>query len=286
MFVYILIITITILVFKNFLYKIECMFIFHNSKIDTKDYGKIGKNINEYEKYLRKIISKDVSLNEYNIITSDNIRINMLYFNNPLVKNHLIFAHGNAGTIYDKLYIIPKLGKFTNIVLFDYRGYGKSSGSPTEIGVYKDIITIWKFLVKNIKVHPNHITLYGESLGCSIVSWLCCQLCKDKNLRPNCLIMQAGFSNLRNIVKDLFPKFLSYVVRSNFDNIKNLKLISNKVPILIAHSPEDELVNIYHKDLLLEANNNAQYYQLFGIHNNVFIFDDQNFISKIVSYFT
>lgn len=219
---------------------------------------------------LYKKFGNTITFDEINIKTSDNEIIGSLYLLNKSLKYHIIYAHGNAGTIYDRMHIFRKFGNIGSIILFDYRGYGKSTGYPTEQGVYKDIDSVWNYLI-NQGISPKNIVIYGESLGTAISAWLVNTLCKKK-IYPKALIMQSGFSSAKDIACDLYiPKPISIFAKDEFNSKLNLQQINNKVPILIVHSKTDGFIDIKHAHKLMEYNKNCQFYEIEGSHGSPII---------------
>lgn len=244
---YIIAFIISIIFGKEFLHKIECMLLFQPTKLDPS----FDFEIDKHSAKLKNNISKNVSIKEINIPINDKDIINAIYFKNPNISKHIIYCHGNAGNIHASIPVIHKLGQHASVIIFDYRGYGKSKGVPTEDNVYEDVDVVWKHLVDKEKVLPKDITLYGTSLGCSPVSWLANKLCKshmygEMNNLPKLIVLESGFSNLKNIASDIYPSFLVSLMSLSFDNLKYLKEIGNKIPVLLAHSPRDEMIHIKH----------------------------------------
>lgn len=229
-------------------------------------------NLDIYEDRLKH---RNVTVNEKMIRTKDNIRINLIHFNNPNNKNLFIYAHGNGGNITNSLdfcyYLV--LYNLGSVITFDYRGYGKSDGTPSEQGVYNDVLAVWNYTTNKLGYNPNNITLYGHSLGSSVVAWLGHMLCKQKKQqkeKPNLIIMQAGFSSLKKIAAELYPKFLSYIMRNNFNSEHYVKTIGSSINILVLHSYNDEMIKIHHKDNLIKANgtDKIKFHEIKGDHNS------------------
>jgi len=252
------IVVIIIGIIKMVVHKFEHNMLYHPNKLDL-DYDFQLDNCQE-----------NCSLTEHTIYVGDT-KINLLYFKNPNTPIHIIYSHGNCGNIANRISFFKKFGKLGSIIIYDYRGFGKSTGIPSEQGLYQDIKGIWSFLVEDNKVLPQNIILYGESLGCAVSAWLAHHLIKSGQL-PRSLILQSGFSNLINIAHDMLtfiPHFVfSLILTSKFDNLKIIKKIKNKIPILIAHSHDDGMMNMNHPNMLLRSNPYTQFYQLGGSHNS------------------
>ena len=278
MFIYFfLFIILALILIKYLLFQMEKYYLFHPTKI--KHYE--STNFNE------QVIIKQQPLRfyEFFIKTLNPNPLNLLFLKNSNTKNLIIYAHGNAGNISDCLHLFQKLHKFSSIIMFDYRGYGKSKGIPTESGLYEDIKSVWIFVVDYLKINPKYISLYGESLGTALVTWLGAFLC-EKNQLPNSIIFQSGFSNLKNLTQDHFNYFLSFCLTYQFDNCQHIKNISNRIPILISHSPEDKLINIKHVSIILKETKvtNIKFYQLSGPHHNPENLNNPNYIKIIRSF--
>jgi pimeloyl-ACP methyl ester carboxylesterase len=116
--------------------------------------------------------------------------------NNPV----FIFFHGNAGNIshrIDKLRDLRERGVSTLIV--DYRGYGKSEGSPTEAGLYRDADAAWKYVTETRGIAPNRIVLFGESLGGAVAIELA------SRVNPGALVVECTFSRLADVGHVHYP---------------------------------------------------------------------------------
>jgi len=271
----IIIIIIIIYVFKIILYKIECSLLYHPTKIENIIHK--NKLLNEADQNVKKKFGSKTYIKEINIKTRDNELVNAIFYKSYSNNNLIIYAHGNASNIYDSIDFIYKYGHVSSILMFDYRGYGLSSGKPSDKGLKGDIFTVWDYAVDKLNYKPQNIILHGESLGCSIVSWLGRKLVSyhdnDIHKLPKAIIMQSGFYNLQYIVGDLYPKILSNLIQSKYNNIDNIINIKNNIPILVVHSDKDEMINIGHAHKLIKDsyNNNIKnikFYQINGTHNN------------------
>lgn len=247
--------------------------VFKPQKITKKKSKKIMENY------------KNLNLKNLKIKTNDNCLLDALYLHNPNTKNVILFSHGNAGNLYNNFDIFLRLGKFSSILMYDYRGYGLSKGNPEEFGIYKDILSVYKYMTHTMGIKPKYITLYGISLGCCPTLWLAKKISKygcSNNIHS--IIIESGFSSEKNLAEEIFPKYLSYLIQNNFNNMKNIKKINCNIPILIAHSPQDELININHKNKLYDKclSIKKEYYQLKGSHNADKL--DEYYIKKIKEY--
>ena len=102
--------------------------------------------------------------------TNDGVTLNGWFFKNPQARSTILFAHGNAGNMSDRLFKIKffyDLG--LNVFIFDYRGYGKSEGKPSEAGIYVDAQSAYDYLQSRPDVNMKRLILYGASLGGAVV---------------------------------------------------------------------------------------------------------------------
>ncbi len=100
------------------------------------------------------------------LMTDDGVSIAAWYVPHPEPKGSLIFCHGNAGNMSDRLHSIKLLhGMGVNVLVFDYRGFGRSEGRPSEQGTYNDAVAVWKYLVDTRAESPGRVILFGRSLG-------------------------------------------------------------------------------------------------------------------------
>lgn len=253
------------IVAKSLLYKLECKALFQPKTL-PEDYD---YNLDELVDRININNSHDphklpVTAKEYNV---DGISV--VYFQNPNVKAHTIFAHGNGGNISKRIErMVNEWGDATSLVLFDYRGYGKSRGKSSEKTLYHDLLTVYKFMVLDFRVIPTTITLYGRSLGSAVVVRLAAELCDQVQLRPHGVVMESGFSSFNRLVSELTHPYVAKLVKAKLDSEKAVKKIDGRVPLLVSHSADDELIKKHHQAILGEAGSNVHVHVLSGGHNS------------------
>ncbi|MDD2453329.1 alpha/beta hydrolase [Aminivibrio sp.] len=177
-------------------------------------------------------------------------------------RGTLLFCHGNAGNIshrLDSLEIFHRLG--LSVFLFDYRGYGISEGKPSEEGVYSDVEGAWRWLTEERGIRPEAIVLFGRSLGGAAAAWAA------QKYSPAGLILESTFTSLADIGKHhYFFLPVKLIVGNSFDTLGKMKNIS--CPVLVAASPEDEIVPGEQGQILFEAARPPKrFLQLKGDHN-------------------
>ena len=200
---------------------------------------------------------EDISLE-----TSDTVRISGWWVPATRSRGTVLFCHGNAGNIGDRLdtvKIIHDLG--LDVLIFDYRGYGNSSGSPTEHGTYLDAEAAYEYLITEKRSDPRQIILWGRSLGGAIAA-------RTAAHHPGGLvIIESSFTSLKNLVGDHLRWVPSWLLsRYAYDTRAYLQNIT--CPILIIHSRDDEIVPFHHgKSLYDSISGQKRFLELRGSHN-------------------
>lgn len=171
--------------------------------------------------------------------TEDGERLHGWFF--PLKDDTpvILFCHGNAGNISHRLDNIKLLtDQKTQVFIFDYRGYGKSSGKPSEAGLYKDGLAAYDYLVNQRHITPEKIVLFGRSLGAAVAI----EIALKKNI--GALILESAFTSSKGMAKTLFLfKIFMPLVPRHYNNLEKIARIT--VPKLIVHGEDDEIVPFY-----------------------------------------
>lgn len=198
--------------------------------------------------------------------TKDGIELNGWFFSaNPdsaCSKMVFINCHGNGGNISHRLGLYRALLDIGAAVFtFDYRGYGKSRGRPSEEGTYLDAQAAYQWLRQKGFAGRN-IIVYGESLGGGIASELC--------LREETggLILQSTFTSLPEIGAEIYPWLpVRWMGRIKYDTRSKLPRL--KIPVLVMHSRDDDLIGFRHSEQNFAAANEPKLSaELGGGHND------------------
>ena len=203
------------------------------------------------------------------IRTDDRVRINGWLIKNPSAESTVLFFHGNAGNIGDRLGKIDlfyRLG--LNILIIDYRGYGKSQGYPTERGIYQDALAAYDYLRQRDDMKDQKIIAYGASLGGAVAV----DLASKRAL--NGLIVDSTFSCAADMAKRIYPFVPSFLVRTRLDSAAKIRSIG--VPKLFIHSMDDTTVPIALGRKLYDAAPGPKaFIEIRGDHNEGYIFDEE-----------
>lgn len=153
----------------------------------------------------------------------------------------MLFAHGNGGNISHRLEtfrIFHELGLSTFI--YDYSGYGKSDGEPSEEALYADSRAAWDWLVNEEKIDPARIVLFGRSLGGAVTARLAREL-HDEGTSPAGIIMESTFTSVPDMGAYMYPWLpVRPLAKYQFNSVEALSEV--RLPILFAHSEEDEII--------------------------------------------
>jgi len=191
-------------------------------------------------------------------------------------RGTVLFLHGNAGNIshrLDSVLMFYRLGY--NVLIFDYRGYGSSSGTPTEQGTYRDAEAAWRYLTEQRHIPSCRIVLYGESLGGAVAAWLAVRQ------QPAALVIASGFTSVPDLARHFYPFLpVRWLARIRYDTREYLQSVS--APVLIAHSREDDIIPFEHGRALFDAANpQKQFLELEGGHNDGFIFKREAWVKAL-----
>lgn len=226
-----------------------------------------------------------VMIKKETMLTSDNISIDACLFNSykkPSYDDNIIFlySHGNSGYIemITESNTVKYLSKYGSVFIYDYRGYGISTGKPSDSGLFIDSLTVWTFLVKVKQVPPQNIILFGHSLGTSVTANLMLNIvktesytCKCNNGGPLKMILQNPFFSIQRLIDDHVPFKISNIIQSKFNTnlfFKQIDSLTNNIMINIIHSHGDKLISSEHSvDLQkLIVNNKCQLFLVPGSH--------------------
>lgn len=178
---------------------------------------------------------------------ADGERIAGWYVPAPEAKGTVLLFHGNAGNIGHRLHI---MGLFRSlgwdVCIIDYRGYGSSTGQPTEAGTYRDARAAWTYLVQERGLRPDQIVLHGRSLGGAVAAALAAEV------HPAGLILEATFTSMPDLGQKLYPYLpVRWLCRFKYDTLARLPSV--RCPVLVAHSRQDDMIPFRQGERLFAA---------------------------------
>lgn len=188
----------------------------------------------------------------------------------------VIYCHGNGGNIGGRLATLAGLRDLGMAVLiFDYRGYGESSGRPTVEGTRLDVQAAWRHIAEDRGFAPGEIVLWGRSLGGAVAIDQAARM-SEAGTPPAALIAESTFTSTVDIGGELYP-WLPVGWFARKIDYPSLELIGRiDAPVLLAHSQEDELIPYAHGLRLREAAQagrakRVEFVELTGGHNEGFL---------------
>ena len=216
---------------------------------------------------------------EVTLRTKDGVDISAWYIPAEDTRGFVLFCHGNAGNIshrLDSIRIFHNLG--LGVLIFDYRGYGRSKGTPDEEGTYRDAEAAWDYLVNSLHVAPERIILFGRSLGSAVAAEIALRK------QTGALIMESGFTSVPDLGSSFYP-YLPVRLLSKYRYASIEKVGKIKMPKLFIHSPEDEIVPYEQGRRLFEsASEPKEFLQLTGGHNEGFLLSGETYVEGLNSF--
>ncbi len=214
-------------------------------------------------------------------LTRSGVKLNAWFIETKDPVATVLFLHGNAGNVSNRIGIIQMFheAKF-NIFIVDWRGYGRSQGIPSEQGLYDDALAGYEYLINEKKVPPEQIIIYGKSLGANVAIDLA------SRVKIGIFICDSSFTSALDMGRELFPYipglFLEAVLSVKFDALSKIKEV--KIPKLIIHSKDDEVIPFSHGQRIFEqALSPKEFYISKGSHNEA-ISIDENFMPVITKF--
>jgi len=203
-----------------------------------------------------------LAYDELRVRTGDGQTIHGWFVPHPQARGTLLFCHGNAGNIGDRIDSVRRFYDLgLNVCLFDYRGYGLSSGAPTEEGTYRDAEAVWGWLTTARSIPANRIVVMGESLGGGVAAWVA------ERKQPAALILESTFTSMPDVAARVYPFLpVRLLCRFRYDTLSRLPHIA--CPLLVAHSTDDELVPFVQGERLYRAAREPKtFLAMNGSHN-------------------
>lgn len=195
---------------------------------------------------------------------SDGVRLNGWFVPFPGARATLLWFHGNAGNISHRLENIQLLHDKVNlhIFIFDYRGFGRSEGRPSESGTYLDAVAALRHLRSRDDMDPRALVLFGRSVGAAVAAEIA--------TREDCaaVILESPFASIRAMARVAFPLLpIGRLLRTRYDVVDKVRRI--RVPLLVIHGDRDEVIPYAQGRQVFEAAPGPkEFYAIPGAHHN------------------
>jgi hypothetical protein len=188
----------------------------------------------------------------------------------------LLFFHGNAGNISGRLESVQQFHQLgLNVLIVDYRGYGQSTGSPSEEGLYRDAATCWRYLTEAKGHAPQEIVVFGRSMGGGPATWLATRE------QPGAMILESVFTNVPDVGAHHYSFLPVRALATNqFDNESRVAEID--APKLFIHSRGDRVVPFeLGRQVYEAAAEPKQFLEIEGGHNDGFLVSADEYLRTI-----
>jgi len=195
-----------------------------------------------------------------------------------LTKNKtLVFFHGNAGSLENRIYKLNLIKDFDlNFLIIAYRGFSGNKGKPTERGLYEDALSALKWLKTNYSIKDKDIIIYGESLGTSI------SIEVSQNKKYSGIILESPFTSMTDAAKHYYPYLpVSLLLKDKYDSIEKIKNIN--IPILVMHGKKDKIIPFEMGKKIFESANQPKFFYSPDNDDHMMNYDE-NLLKAIKSF--
>jgi hypothetical protein len=174
----------------------------------------------------------------------------------------LFWSHGNAGNISHRVHNLRLLHERLGlgVLIFDYRGYGESAGTPSEDGTYRDARAFRGWLRQDAATRETAIVYFGRSLGAAVAARLALEA------PPAALILETPFTSVRSMANGTLPG-TGFLFRTRYDTLGIIAGV--RAPLLVLHGDQDEVVPFAHGRAVFEqANEPKTFFRIPGARHN------------------
>jgi fermentation-respiration switch protein FrsA (DUF1100 family) len=210
---------------------------------------------------LRGLRYEDVRL-----VADDGVALHGWWIPAPAPRATVLYLHGNGGCLAHTLDAIETFARLgTNVLAIDYRGYGRSEGTPSGEGIMRDAEAAWRNLTNDRAIAPASIVIVGRSLGGGPASALAVRH------EPAGLVLESTYTSVPDRAAELFSMLPArWVVRVRFDNRENVARV--RCPVLVVHSAADETIPYHHgRDIFAAAHEPKELVTIARGHNDGFV---------------
>jgi hypothetical protein len=212
----------------------------------------------------------------------DGVRVHGIYAGAEGAFADLLFFHGNAGDLYDRLDNVSVLVTMgLNVLIMDYRGYGKSEGKPSEGVLYEDGMLAYRYLTEERGVDPARLVIFGRSLGGAVAIELATR-------QPAAaLVAESSFTSAQDLAKlhySFLPGMLIGSMTHKFDSIS--KVPDLRSPALFIHGEKDTIVPARMGRRLYEAAAEPKdWYEVRGAdHNDMLMIGGAEYFRRLIDF--
>lgn len=212
--------------------------------------------------------------------SSDGTKLFGWYVEQGATSAVVLWCHGNAGNIINRLENLRELYRLgLSVFLFDYRGYGRSHGSPSEEGLYQDAFGAYDYLTRTRMIRPERIVLFGRSLGAAVAA----EVASHKPAAG--LILESAFPSIEAVAKFHYGGVpVHWLLSAEFRLIDRLPQLS--LPKLIVHGDQDDIIPIeLGREVFEAAKPPKSFYVIKGAdHNNSYYVGGEPYFRRFMDF--
>ncbi len=207
------------------------------------------------------------------LTTADGVTLDGWFLPATPERATVALFHGNAGNIGHRLPLLEVLHDLgLALLIVDYRGYGRSTGHPSEEGTETDAEAVWLYLTEVRGIPPERIVLFGRSLGAAVAAKLAVRR------RPGALVLESPFTSVPDLAATLYPWLpVHWISRYRYDTAAAAERI--QCPVLVIHGAADHVVPIAHgRAVFQRITAPKRFLELNGGHNGGYLDQPQVYI--------
>jgi fermentation-respiration switch protein FrsA (DUF1100 family) len=198
--------------------------------------------------------------------STDNTKLHGWYVPNPDAQRIILYSHGNGEHVADQASLVARLQTHlqATVFVYDYRGYGRSRGKPTERGCIADGMSAQLWLAEKEGVNPADIILMGRSLGGGV------SVAAAAEQGARALVLEATFPRMTDAAAHLYPYLpVRLVMRNRYNSVRRIQRYDG--PTFQSHGTDDEVVPLALAQKLFESSPSRlkEFYEVnFARHND------------------
>jgi len=214
------------------------------------------------------------------IKTKDGCRLSAWHFCPSEPKGSIIYFHGstgNLGILVELLLLYYHAG--LQVFAVDYRGYGWSTGVPSEEGIRRDAIAATRYFMANFRRAALPVIIWGRSIGGVAAAYAA------ERISPSGLILETAFADKASLVEE-YPhlRFFRFFSRYKLDTVGSLK--QHSFPVLIIHGDKDKTVPLKQGQILYNRlSEPKEFWRVPGAgHVDIHMIDSEKYIRRILGF--
>lgn len=194
----------------------------------------------------------------------------------------ILWCHGNAGNIIHRLDNLARLSRIgLSVFLFDYRGYGRSQGRPSEQGLYRDALAAYAYVTQTRRISAKRVIIFGRSLGAAVAAHLA-------SVRTAAgLILESAFPSIEAVARHYyFGLPVHWFVGARFPLEERLKQVH--MPLLVIHGALDDVIPFDLGQKVFEAANEPKSFYTVprADHNDVYVVGGTAYYERLKEFAT